>query len=141
MYTNKATSQQIAFMKYHQLVWLSCCPLLDGYARRRFESSYPMSVGFGLWFLKKNEMYGWSPSQGHYYVLVGGVQVKSRALLCAGGWSPSQGHYYVLMALLCANGTHRRCICEVWSAVISHMSNPFLPGLILKKKKKKKKLS
>ena len=123
MYTNKATSQQIAFMKYHQLVWLSCCPLLDGYARRRFESSYPMSVGFGLWFLK-NKRNVW-------------VESKSRALLCAGGWSPSQGHYYVLMALLCANGTHRRCICEVWSAVISHMSNPFLPGLILKKKKKK----
>ena len=126
MYTNKATSQQIAFMKYHQLVWLSGCPLLDGYARRRFESSYPMSVGFGLWFLKKKRNV-W-------------VESKSRSLLCAGGWSPSQVKGTIMCwwvesksrALLCANGTHRRCICEVWSAVISHMSNPFLPGLIFK---------
>ena len=55
---------------YHQLVWLSACPLLDGCARRGFESSYPTGVGFGLWFLKKNEVHGWSPSRGHHYVLV-----------------------------------------------------------------------
>lgn len=35
-------------------------------------------------------------------------------------------------APLCASGTHRRCICGVWSAVITHMSHPFLT---LKKKK------
>ena len=56
--------------KDHQLVWRSGCPLLDGYARHRFESSYPTGVGFGLWFLKKNNEHGWSSSRGHHYVLV-----------------------------------------------------------------------
>ena len=36
-------------------MWRSGCPLLDGCVRRGFKSSYPMGVGFGLWFLKKKK--------------------------------------------------------------------------------------